>query len=105
MRSRYDLGELDWMLTGWTPYVWRHHRSIEAGVSKSADVSGVPVLVPGSVQGALRDAGIVPDWNVGLNARACEWVENRHWIYTARLPDAWLEHAGRARVPHFSKMA
>lgn len=98
MRSRYDLGELDWMLTGWTPYVWRHHRSIEAGVSKSADVSGVPVLVPGSVQGALRDAGIVPDWNVGLNARACEWVENRHWIYTARLPDAWLEHAGKVRL-------
>jgi beta-mannosidase len=86
----YDLGELEWTLAGWTPYVWRQQRSIEAGVSNNAEVSGVSARVPGSVQGALLEAGIIPDWNVALNARLSEWVENRHWIYTARLPDGWL---------------
>jgi beta-mannosidase len=41
------------------------------------------------VQGALRDAGVIPDWNVGLEARAAEWVENRHWIFTTTIPAAW----------------
>lgn len=92
MNKRYDLGELEWSLAGWTPYVWAQQRSIESGVSLNAEVPHVPATVPGSVQGALREAGLLPDWNVGLNARLCEWVENRHWIYTARLPDAWLQH-------------
>ena len=94
MRAQRDLGRLGWMLAGWTPYIWRQQRSIEAGVSNNAEVTGLPAAVPGSVHGALRAAGVVPDWNVGLNARLCEWVENRHWIYTARLPDGWIE-AGR----------
>ncbi|MFH1377952.1 MAG: glycoside hydrolase family 2 TIM barrel-domain containing protein [Planctomycetota bacterium] len=54
------------------------------------DVGPVPVRVPGSVQAALRDAGILPDWNYGLNSRLCDWVENRDWLYTAQLPDSWL---------------
>src|SRR2546421_472579 len=66
-------------------------RSIESGVSNNAEIPGVPACIPGSVQGALLEAGIIPDWNVGLDARLCEWVENRHWVYTARLPDEWLE--------------
>jgi beta-mannosidase len=93
VRNSYHLGELEWTLSGWTPYVWQQQRSIESGVAPAADVPGIPAKVPGSVQGALRDAGIIPDWNVGLNARKCEWVENRHWIYTAHLPDVWF-HAG-----------
>ena len=98
MRTSHDLGELEWTLSGWTPYVWQQQRSIESGVAPAADVPGIPAKVPGSVQGALRDAGIVPDWNVGLNARECEWVENRHWIYTARLPDAWFQGGDRCRL-------
>jgi len=90
MRKQYNLGTLDWTLAGWTPYVWRQQRSIEAGVSNNAEVPGIPAKVPCSVQGALRHAGIIPDWNVALNARLCEWVENRHWIYTTRLPDDWI---------------
>ena len=37
------------------------------------------------------DAGLIPDWNIGLNARHCEWVENRHWVYRAALPDDWFK--------------
>lgn len=98
MKKQYDLGQLDWTLAGWTPYMWRHQRSIESGVSHNAEVPGVLARVPGSVQGALRDAGILPDWNVGLNARLCEWVENRHWIYTAHLPDTWLADGREVRL-------
>jgi len=54
----------------------------------------VPVDVPGSVQKALLDAGLLPDWNIGLNARLCEWVENRHWIFETMIPDDWMK-AGR----------
>lgn len=90
MRRSFNLGDLEWTLAGWTPYVWQQQLSIESGIAHQADVPPIPVRVPGSVQGALRAAGIIPNWNVALNARECEWVENRHWIYTARLPDAWL---------------
>jgi hypothetical protein len=72
MRRQYDLGQLDWTLAGWTPYLWRLQRSIESGASSNAEVTSIPAPVPGSVQGALRAAGILPDWNVGLNVRLCE---------------------------------
>jgi beta-mannosidase len=50
------------------------------------------------VQGALRDAGILPDWNVGLNFRLWEWVENRHWVYTTQLPPDWLAPGTTVRL-------
>jgi beta-mannosidase len=59
---------------------------VETGVSIRAEVGPVPVKVPGSVQKALRDAGIIPDWNIGMNARLCEWVENRDWIFRTEIP-------------------
>src|SRR4051794_36750621 len=90
MRARYDLASLEWTLAGWTPFIWRQQRSLESGVSTKAEVTAVPARVPGSVQGALLAAGVIPDWNVGLDARLCEWVENRHWIFTVHIPDTWL---------------
>lgn len=30
---------------------------------------------------------MLPDWLEGLNSRACEWVENRDWMFSAPLPD------------------
>lgn len=98
MKTRHNLGQLEWTLAGWTPYVWRQQRSIESGLSLNAEVPGVPVCVPGSVQAALRDAGILPDWDLALNARLCEWVENRHWIYTTRLPDDWFSGGSTVRL-------
>jgi beta-mannosidase len=66
-------------------------RSMEVGGTPSAEIADVPARVPGSVQAALRDAGIIPDWEIGMNSRACEWVENRHWVYRAKIPDEWLD--------------
>ena len=96
MRTRRDLSELAWKLSGWTPHLWRMEVTMEIGASPSADVPAIPARVPGSVQLALREAGLLPDWNTGLNARLCEWVENRHWVYETVLPDEWLSE-GKAR--------
>ncbi len=99
MRKRiFDLSTLEWRVAGFHPHVWRRERSVEIGEALQADVPPVPARVPGSVQGALREAGLLPDWNEGLNARLCEWVENRHWIYETTLPDAWFESGERFRL-------
>lgn len=82
MKREYDLSQLEWTLTGHTPYLWQFEKP-----RRTIDVPAVPARVPGSVQGSLRAAGVLPDWDVGLDARLCEWVENRHWIYRAELPD------------------
>lgn len=86
MKTRHNLAGLRWTLTGWTPHLWRLVRSHE-----QAQVRVEAAPVPGSVQEALRAAGELPDWTVGLESRACEWVENRHWSYQAQLPDEWIE--------------
>ncbi len=92
MKQQYDLSGLKWMLAGWAPEIWRMRLASPDGFVKATDcdLRDVPAPVPGSVQGALRAAGILPDWEKGLNSRLCEWVENRHWIYETRIPDAWL---------------
>lgn len=88
MRQHYDLGQLEWKLTGWHPNYWK--------MGLNPDVPAVVARVPGSVQKALRDAGLIPDWNVGLNSRLCEWVENRDWMFETELPDEWVPRSGRA---------
>ena len=86
MPTIHDLSQLSWRLISTIPFAW----SINPNLPAVAEQPALPAPVPGSVQLALRNAGILPDWNVGLNARACEWVENRHWIYQADLPDGWF---------------
>ncbi|MHB1001880.1 MAG: glycoside hydrolase family 2 protein [Armatimonadota bacterium] len=90
MKTQYDLSKLDWKLSGWTPDLWKLHRTMEIGAMPDAEIYALPAKIPGSVQYTLREAGIIPDWNVGLNARDCEWVENRHWIYETSIPDEWV---------------
>ena len=89
MRQSFDLSTLSWTLTGWHPYHW------EPVMKLQPDVGPLPAVVPGSVQQALRTAGLLPDWNVGLNCRQCEWVEHRDWAFQAELPAAWIGQ-GRA---------
>jgi beta-mannosidase len=62
------------------------------------DVPSVPAAVPGSVQLALLKAGVIEDWNIGLNSRRCEWVENRQWVYQAALPDKWFAAGKQVRL-------
>ena len=93
MKKNYNLADLDWSLEGYTPFVWlfeRKYSSLGEGY-KCIDVHPVPASVPGSVQGALRAAGILPDWNIGMNYRQCEWVEHRHWMYRTHIPDDWMD--------------
>jgi len=101
MKRTYDLSTLSWTVEGCTPYLWlfewRHTVGFGSDL-RCIDVRPVPAKVPGSVQGALRDAGLLPDWNIGVNARQCEWVENRHWMYKARIPDAWLAESAQIRL-------
>ncbi len=98
MIKRYDLSQLNWKLSGWIPKLWRMDQSLEIGASPNAEISAIDAQVPGSVQMSLLKAGLLPDWNVGLNCRACEWVENRHWIYEAAIPDDWLQQGRITRL-------
>ncbi len=101
MTNRFDLSTLEWTVEGYTPYLWRFERRVGyifGSNASSVDVPPVPVHVPGSVQGALCEVGLLPDWRVGTNYRAYEWVENRHWMYRAQLPDAWTEGPARFRL-------
>lgn len=95
MNCTFDLTTLPWQLSGWQPHVWRTNTSLELGQGLAPDIPPVPARVPGSVQQALRDADLLPDWNVGLNSRQCEWVEHRHWLFTTELPAEWTAEAGR----------
>lgn len=98
MKAIRDLSQLEWTLTGWMPHLWDFGGFISRGSLTDADIYPIPAKVPGSVQSALRDAGILPDWNVGTNFRQCEWAENRHWIYQASIPDGWLRGGTVARL-------
>ena len=93
--TRYNLLQLDWQLTGWHPYFWIGPLTDETELTLYPDIAPVPAHVPGSVQAALQAAGLLPDWNVGVRSRECEWVENRHWSFETTLPAAWCAGPGR----------
>lgn len=65
-------------------------KTLEVGAVPDS-VLTVPAEVPGSVQQALKKSGLVPDWNYGLDAQKCEWVENRHWIFETVIPDECIK--------------
>lgn len=89
--ERHDLSELEWKVSGWIPHQWRIENSPDLCAVPWPDVPAIAAKVPGSVQWSLRANGLLPDWNVGLNARECEWVEHRHWMFATKIPDAWIE--------------
>lgn len=91
MKNIHDLSGLEWHLSGYAPFAWRSAAVFDAGSDKNVEVTPIDVAVPGSVQRALLEAGIIPDWNMGLNARLCEWAENRDWAFGTRLPDDWFK--------------
>ena len=88
----FDMGELEWRLWGYTPEVWRLNFDLKNHKQNSAaDVAGIAVKVPGSVQKALLDAGIIENWNYGRNYKSIEWIEHRHWLFTTTIPDEWIQ--------------
>ncbi len=90
MRQRFDLTQLTWMLSGYYPEEWRLGVCSEVGSELLPEITIQNATIPCSVQKVLRDHNIIPDWNIGFNAQQCEWVENRHWVFQANLPDTWL---------------
>ncbi len=92
--AMHDAGSLEWKLWGFRPNLWRMNFNHATLSSVWAEVDGIPMKVPGSVQKALLDAGIIEDWNLGLNARDMEWIENREWLLTTVIPDGWIKATG-----------
>jgi len=82
----YNTSTLDWKLWGVTAYNWRYPNAKE-----KAEPREIPVTVLGSVQMCLKNAGIIKDWNIGMNSRETQWVENNSWIYSVELPDEWIQ--------------
>ena len=91
-RQVLDLSQLKWTVAGFVPHLWElSWRNEGAWKMHEADVPPVPMKVPGSVQAALLAAGVISDWNQPFESRKSEWVENRHWICHAAIPDAWVK--------------
>jgi len=84
--TKFNLGKLDWKLSGCHPWIWKLGKSMELGEKLQGDIIDIPAKVPGSVQKALFNSGIIKDWNLGLNSLESEWVENRHWIFSTTIP-------------------
>lgn len=85
MALLFDLTTLAWSLTGWRPFAWKLRKSAETGGFLLPDHGPFPARLPGSVQENLRRDGAIPDWNVGHNSLAVEWVEHRQWMFTTRV--------------------
>ena len=81
-----SLSQLDWTLQGWRPFAWRLSKRIETQQAGVADIGPLPARIPASAQQLLLEAGLIQDWNIGMNSLACEWVENRHWDFSACIP-------------------
>ncbi len=97
-RITRDLGQLKWEVCGVTPFVWGWGKYKDIHDAPYAEIRAIDAPVPGSVQKALLNAGLLEDWNVGLNARQAEWVENRDWVYQTTLPDEWMEEGSQIRL-------
>lgn len=88
----YDMGALQWRLFGYRPEVWRMDFDLINNKSNGkADISGIVANVPGSVQKALLDNGLIEDWNYGRNAEKIEWIEHRNWVFSTEIPDNWID--------------
>jgi beta-mannosidase len=91
MKTSRDLATASWTLTGYAPDAWRAYAGEDLGAPDfCSEIAPMPARVPASVQQLLLEHGLIPDWNINLNSRAAEWVENRIWIFTTILPRAWL---------------
>jgi beta-mannosidase len=86
----HNLSSLEWKLWGYRPESWKMDFNFSELSGTKADYMNITVKVPGSVQQALKESGIIDDWNIGNNYINIEWIENRHWIFVTRIPDEWI---------------
>ena len=95
MTNLLDCAQLTWTATGLLANGWQLASSNELSITVLPDAPAVPFTLPGSIQGALRTAGVLPDWTIGQNSRACEWVEHRDWLVSTTVPETWSALPGR----------
>ena len=88
--SEFNLSSLDWKLWGYRIDSWRKNFDFANLLGDRAEYMNIPVKIPGSVQKALKGAGIITDWNIGTNSTSSEWIENRHWLFVTRIPDQYF---------------
>lgn len=91
----YDVSVLDWKLWGYRPNYWKMDFDFEKLSGKWAEYADIDFEIPGSVQMALKNASIIEDWNIGLNSKDIEWIENRHWLIASKIPDEWIPEEGK----------
>jgi beta-mannosidase len=89
--KKHSLTSLNWELVGTKPHYWRLWDQMKEMRIKHPENDPVKARVPGSVHQSLLDAGIIPDWNIGTNYRDIEWIENRHWLFFADIPNEMAE--------------
>jgi beta-mannosidase len=99
LNKKYNLSSLEWKLWGYRPESWKLDFNFTELNGSKAEYINIPAKVPGSVQKALKDADLIPDWNTADNYVRIEWIENRHWIFTTRIPDDWIAK-GRVSILH-----
>jgi len=97
-KAVHDLSKLPWKLSGCMPFLEKFEKIEDIRRMDAAEVGPIAAPVPGSVQMALLNAGVIKDWNVGLNARENEWIENRDWIYQVGIPDEWIRDGQEIRL-------
>lgn len=74
-----------WQLKGFWPWVPLQGRSMETASELMGVTDWLPATVPGGVHYDLFRAGLIPHPYVDAQSLACEWVENRWWLYRTTL--------------------
>jgi beta-mannosidase len=98
VKTVHDLSKLSWKLSGFVPYLDELDKIGDLQAMADCVAGPIAAPVPGSVQMALLTAGLIKDWNIGLNARENEWVENRDWVYQVSIPDEWIQNGQEIRL-------
>jgi beta-mannosidase len=81
MQTTTVLSARPWKLQGWRPYCWQLRHSLETGGLFVPEHGPYDAVLPGSAHTTLLRHGVIPDWNIGQNSVAVEWVEHRHWEF------------------------
>ncbi len=85
MVRRISLNGPGWRLCGMVPDE-AHAKRVWENPYAAYPYQWIDATVPGSVQIDLQRAGVIPDWTVDLNSRACEWTSERQWVYVRHFP-------------------
>ena len=92
------LSNLKWEVTGHWPWVPLKETSMELGQKLRGVTPALPASVPGGVHYDVYQAGMIADPWYGVNSLACEWIENRWWMYRTEFGCPEAQEGRRARL-------